>query len=216
MNRSLEQLEHYLQTDTLYPPLVRLGLMHYQFEAIHPFVDGNGRIGRLLIVLLLVHWNLLPLPLLYLSAFFEKNREEYYERLLAVSERGEWLQWLLFFLRGVAEQARDAILRATRLHELQAEWRSRLTQTRASALPLRLVDSLFETPLLTIPAASELLKVTYSAAQKNVQKLVDAGILKQLNPDAGYGKVFIASEILQIVQGEAPPERPGLQGGTGV
>ncbi|MET0398188.1 MAG: Fic family protein [Longimicrobiaceae bacterium] len=214
MNRSLQQLEAYLQDDTLYPPLVRLGLMHYQFEAIHPFFDGNGRIGRLLIVLLLVHWKLLPLPLLYLSAYFEKNREEYYERLLAVSERGEWLQWLLFFLRGVADQARDAILRATRLQELQVRWRNQLTQTRASALSLRLVDSLFEAPLLTIPSASELLQVTYRAAQGNVQKLVNAGIVRQVNPGAGYGKVFVASEILKIVGEEVPAGEPDLQDRT--
>lgn len=199
MHETLDAFEKYLHREEHdHPPLVRLAFIHYQFEAIHPFLDGNGRIGRLLISLLLVHWNLLPLPLLYLSAYFEHHREAYYDHLLAVSEDGAWRNWLLFFLRGVAEQAQDATNRAKQLQDLQLKWRQRLTQARASALLLRLADSLFELPLLTIPQAQRILNVTYRSAQRNVEKLVKAGILKPTG-QASYNKVFLTEEILQAI-----------------
>lgn len=102
---ALAAFESYLHSDGSLPPLIRLALIHYQFEAIHPFLDGNGRIGRLIIVLLMNHWNLLPLPLLYLSAFFHRYRDQYYHLLLMVSQQGAWREWSEFFLQGVAEQS---------------------------------------------------------------------------------------------------------------
>lgn len=197
MHRSLQALESYLHRDDSYAPLVRLAFIHYQFEAIHPFVDGNGRIGRLLLSLLLVHWGLLPLPLLYLSAFFERHRDEYYDLLMAVSERGEWKEWVTFFLRGAAEQARDATSRAVQMHELRADWSKRLVAAR-SALPSRLADMLLETPLVSIPQVQHALEVTYPTAQSNVQKLVDADILRQLG-ESSYGKTYVAWEIFDII-----------------
>ncbi|MCB0110043.1 MAG: Fic family protein, partial [Caldilineaceae bacterium] len=122
MKDSLSDFERYLSAVDDYPPLIRLGLVHYQFEAIHPFLDGNGRIGRLLITLLLVHWDLLPLPLLYLSAYFEEHRQHYYDGLMNVSTQGNWHGWLTFFLTGVTEQAKDAIQRAKGLQDLAALW----------------------------------------------------------------------------------------------
>jgi Fic family protein len=199
METALHALEQFIQDDTSLPPLARIAAIHYQFEAIHPFGDGNGRVGRLLVVLLLVHWGILPVPLLYLSAFFERNRQEYYARLLAVSNDGDWHGWLTFFLQGVAEQSRDAITRAARLMDLQAEWRARITQARASALLLRLVDGLFEVPVLTISTAATFLEVTYKSAQQSVQKLVDAEILSQVNSGTSYGKLYIATAILNAV-----------------
>jgi Fic family protein len=198
MHEALDDFEKYLHGDDVYPPLVRLALVHYQFEAIHPFLDGNGRIGRLLISLLLVEWGLLPSPLLYLSAYFHRHRQDYYDLLIAVSERGDWNEWLLFFLRGVMEQARDAIVRARRLQDLQAAWRERLTQARASALLLRLADHLFQYPVLTIPEAQRLLDVTYRSAQRNVERLVEANILRQVS-ESSYGKIFVAPEILGVI-----------------
>lgn len=197
MREALNAFESYLHDAGAHPPLVRLALAHYQFEAIHPFVDGNGRIGRLLISLLLVEWGLLPIPLLYLSAFFHRHRQEYYDLLMAVSERGAWRDWITFFLQGVAEQARDAVVRAKRLQDLQASWRERLAEAR-SATPLRLADSLFDSPVLTIPQAQRHLGVTYRSAQRNVQKLVAAGILQQMG-ESSYGKTFLASEILEAI-----------------
>jgi len=173
MQIALDALEKYLHSEAALPPLVRLALIHYQFEAIHPFIDGNGRIGRLLISLLLVHWNLLPLPLLYLSAFFEKHRQDYYDLLMAVSARGAWREWVSFFLRGVAEQARDAVVRAKRLQDLQSEWRHRLVQARASGLAFSLVDALFDSPVMTIPQAQRQLDVKqYHSARRHVRQLV--------------------------------------------
>ena len=145
----------------------------------------------------MVEWGLLPQPLLYLSAYFHHHRQEYYELLMAVSECGTWRDWISFFLQGVAEQAGDAIVRAKQLQDMREAWRERLAKAR-SALPLRLADSLFASPVLTIPQAQRLLGVTYHSAQRNVQKLVDAGILQQAG-ESSYGKTFLAAEILQAM-----------------
>lgn len=198
MHEALDALEKYLHSEDIYPPLLRLALVHYQFEAIHPFMDGNGRIGRLLLSLLLVQWQLLPLPLLYLSAYFYRRRQDYYDLLLGVSERGAWRDWLLFFLRGVAEQAGDALQRARKLQDLRESWHKLIAQARTSALLVRLVDVLFESPILTIPQAQHLLGVTYPSAQRNVEKLAQAGIL-QLTSEASYGKTYAATEIINVI-----------------
>ncbi len=197
MEAALDAFERYLHAGNDHPPLVRLALVHYQFEAIHPFLDGNGRIGRLLISLLLVHWNLLPHPLLYLSAYFDRHRGAYYDHLLAVSQRGAWREWILFFLRGVAEQAQDAVARVRRLQELQDRWRRTLTQVRSSALHLSVADSLFTVPILTIPQVQQRLGVTYHTARRCVERLAEAGILRQMG-DWSYGKVFFAPEIMAV------------------
>lgn len=203
MHEALDALEKYLHQEDVYPPLLRLAMVHYQFEAIHPFVDGNGRIGRLLLSLLLVQWDLLPLPLFYLSAYFYRHRQAYYDLLLGVSERGAWRDWLLFFLRGVEEQAEDALMRARRLQDLQQDWHTRLAQARVSALALRLADALFTAPVLTIPQAQHLLKVTYPSAQRNVERLVQAGILRLIS-EASYGKTYAATEILDVIRADRP------------
>lgn len=180
---------------------MRLALLHYQFEAIHPFLDGNGRVGRLLIALLLVHWELLPAPVLYLSDFFERNREEYYDRLLAVSQQGQWLEWIDFFLSGVVEQSERTIARLGRLQDLQANWRESLTDAGASAKLLQLADHLFERPIISIPDAQDVLGMTYRGAQLNVEKLVDARILTQTD-DRAYNKLFAAGDIFRIILGD--------------
>ena len=118
MLEALSDLEKYLHTPSPLPLLIRLALFHYQFEAIHPFLDGNGRIGRLLLTFLLCAEGLLPQPLLYLSAYFERNRKLYYHLLLSVSHSGKWTDWIVFFLNGVAEQSRDAIKRSHQLMDL--------------------------------------------------------------------------------------------------
>ncbi|MHB1464547.1 MAG: Fic family protein [Thermoleophilia bacterium] len=199
MNDALAAFEKYLHVENAYPPLVRLAFIHYQFEAIHPFLDGNGRIGRLLVSLLMVHWDLLPLPLLYLSAFFEKNRSDYYELLLGASKDGVWDEWLAFFLDGVTTQSKDAIGRAKALNDLQAEWRGRLARARASALLPKLADSLFTSPVITVPNAQRVLDVTYRSAKLNIGKLVDAGVLIEVGA-AARNRIYVAHEILKIVQ----------------
>ena len=196
---ALSDLEAYLNREPDYPPLIRLAFVHYQFESIHPYLDGNGRIGRLLISLLLSHWELLPLPLLYLSAYFHRHRQQYYDLLMAVSQRGAWEEWVQFFLQGVDEQSRDASRKARQLQDLQASWRDRLSQARNSALLLRLADQLFVSPIITITQAQHILDVTYPSAQRNVEKLVKAGILEQVG-ESSYNKTFLAQEILTIIE----------------
>ncbi len=198
MKEALASLEFYVYEENELPPLVRVALLHYQFEAIHPFLDGNGRIGRLLVSLLLVEWGLLSLPLLYLSAYFEKHRDQYYGLLLAVSERGAWRDWLSFFLQGVAEQSHEAIARAQRLIDLRDQLRQRVTHARSSTLLLTLVDELFKTPLLTVPQAQSILGVSYQAARGNVEKLVESGVLTQVKRRLRC--FFVAEEILSVVE----------------
>lgn len=200
MMESLDALEKYMHKPHDYPPLVRLALIHQQFETIHPFVDGNGRTGRLLISLLLVDWNLLTQPLLYLSAYFERHRQTYYELLKAVSERGAWHDWVLFFLQGVAEQATDAIDRAKRIDDLRGAWQQKMIAIGASTSLLTLVDRLFVSPFITIPEAQELLGVqTYHTARSAVQKLEAIGIVKRRSAER-YGRVYAATEILDLLR----------------
>jgi len=196
---ALDALEKYVHVDDDLPPLVRIALIHYQFEAIHPFLDGNGRVGRLLISLLLHEWKLLPQPMLYLSAYFERKRPTYYDLLAAVSKEARWNDWVSFFLRGVAEQARDVIERARRLFALREQYRSRLHTARTSALPLKLVDHLFERPALTISQAQALLMVSPRAARLNVEKLEAAGILEEVTRRQ-RNRIYLAREIVDLLK----------------
>jgi Fic family protein len=151
-----------------------------------------------LLSLLLCERGPLVRPLLYLSAYFERNREQYVDLLLGVSRSGAWQEWIRFFLRGVAPQSEDAILRSQKLLELWQQYRARMQTARASALGLDLIDSLFSTPVLTIPMAAGRLKVTYASAQFNVEKLIKRGILKEVTGNR-RNRVYIAREILQII-----------------
>lgn len=197
----LDAFEKFLYAEHDLPPLAIIGCLHYQFEAIHPFVDGNGRVGRLLIVLLLIEWGLLPAPLLDISAWIEPRRLDYYDRLLAVSTDADWAGWLGFFLEGVAVQALDAVGRARRLHQLRDEYRARVTTARASSLLPQLVDALFATPAMTINRAKQVLGVTHRAATLSVEKLVEAGMLTEVSP-RGRTRLFIADEILAVANGD--------------
>jgi Fic family protein len=199
MMAALDALEHYLYRDDSLPPIIRLAIIHYQFEAIHPFLDGNGRVGRLLMSLLLHHWQLLPQPLLYLSAYFERNRNDYYQLLLNVSTTGAWEPWIRFFAAAIADQAVDALTRSGHLLNLRENYRTRLLAARASALPLRLVDELFMRPAITIGAAQLSLGVTWRAAQLNVEKLVAAGIVQEVTGQA-RNRVYLAREIVSLLE----------------
>lgn len=199
MRQALAAFEAYLHAEPDLPPLVRLGLIHYQFEAIHPFLDGNGRIGRLLIVLLLCMWELLPEPLLYLSAYFEAHRQAYYDLLLAVSQRGTWEEWLTFFLRGVESQARDAALRARGLVDLRDAYRARLQQEAAAARLLMLIDLLFRRPVLTVANAAEELDVQPHVAARYIVRLEQEGILREVTGQR-RNRVYHADEILRAIQ----------------
>ena len=213
MMDALDRFEKYLHEErrTL-PPLVRLSLIHYQFEAIHPFWDGNGRIGRLLITLLLCSEALLPQPLLYLSAYFERNRKDYYRLLLDISQSGNWTGWLRFFLTGVSEESRDAVARANQLLALRQDYRKKLQAEKFPGRTLKLMETLFTEPVLTVSSVRQRLKVTTRAAQQNVDKLVRAGILTEVTGKPRY-RVFVARKIIQVIETDRAP-RPGRAGGT--
>lgn len=193
----LGKLEYFLH-DRQLPPLVHIALCHYQFEAIHPFLDGNGRVGRLLIMLLLVEEKMLPSPLLYLSAFFEATRDEYYRQLYSVSSQGTWREWLIYFLNGVAVQSEDVLSRAERINKLLNQWKMSVIST-GSSISANIVRRLAVNPYLTTGKIAEELGVAYSTAHRGIQKLEAAGIIKKVN-DNKRDKVYCATEILHILE----------------
>ena len=193
----LGELENFLHDRSL-PPLIHIALCHYQFEAIHPFLDGNGRVGRLLIMLLLVEQRMLPSPLLYLSAFFEATRDEYYKQLYNVSSKGTWHEWLIYFLSGVAVQSEDVLSRAERINELLNQWKIDVASS-GSQVPVDLVQHLAVNPYFTTSKIAEDLEIAYSTAQRGVQKLEAAGIIKKTN-DNKRDKVYCATAILNILE----------------
>lgn len=174
----LSAFEKYLHGDDTLPPLVRAGLLHVQFETIHPYLDGNGRIGRLLVTLLLEHWKLLTKPLLYLSLFFKRHRDDYYRRLNAVRVDGDWEGWLDFFFDGVATIADEAVSSARELFMLVAKDRSRvLAAEKTSIGALRLFELLPRHPIVTVASAMKLLETTKPTAIRAIELLAEADVL---------------------------------------
>lgn len=192
---ALDALASYLYSQDDYPPLVRLAFIHYQFETIHPFLDGNGRIGRLLLSLLLVNWGLLSLPLLHLSAFFERQRHSYYDLLLGVSQRDGWKPWVEFFLEGVVYQARDTATRVKQIQDLQHAWHGLLHEHKESASTIRLTDYLFESPIITVSQAQAILEMSYRGALRVVTTLVNHAILVPLD-ERKYNRAYVAKDVL--------------------
>jgi Fic family protein len=174
----LGAFEKYLHESDSLPLLVRVGLLHVQFETIHPYFDGNGRIGRLLVTLLLEHWKLLTKPLLYLSLFFKRHREDYYRRLNAVRVDGDWESWLDFFLDGVATIADEAVASARELFALVAADRARvLAHVGMSVVALRLLELLPRHPVVTVATVMDLVQTTKPTAGRAIELLVNAGVL---------------------------------------
>lgn len=200
MHQALDALERFIHIDTEIPPLARAGMIHYQFEAIHPFLDGNGRIGRLLIVLLLCEWGLLPQPVLNLSAYIEHYRQEYYDRLLAVSQQGAWEDWLLFFFRGVSEQARDGVVRMERLQRIRLAYQPIVDRDRNPKRMAAVVDFIFSRPILSARQAAVGLGIPFKTAGDYIEKLVRAGVLHE---STGYARnrIYQSDEIMKAIQG---------------
>jgi Fic family protein len=174
----LGAFENYVHADDSLPPLVRAGLLHVQFETIHPYLDGNGRLGRLLVTLLLEHWKLLTKPILYLSLFFKRHREEYYRRLNAVRVDGDWEGWLDLFLDGVATIADEAVASARELFALVASDRTRvLAQEGMSIMALKLFELLPSHPVVTVASAMRLVNTTKPTAGRAIELLVGGGVL---------------------------------------
>jgi Fic family protein len=205
MKEALDQLEKFLHADTQLPPLVELALIHYQFETIHPFLDGNGRIGRLLITLFLCQRSILNKPLLYLSAFFEHHRQEYYQYLLGVSQSGAWRQWIEFFLQAVVEQSDDAVKRARRLLDLHRNYYQTSLGKRLPPTAVELVGLIFVRPVLNTKVVQEYLKVTFPAAQKAINALVEQGMLAEIT-GGKRNKAYAANEILGILEEDTQVE----------
>jgi Fic family protein len=176
----LSAFEKYIHADDDLHPLVRAGLLHVQFETIHPYLDGNGRIGRLLVTLLLEHQRLLPAPLLYLSLFFKRHRAEYYRRLAAVRTEGDWEGWTKYFLEAVFTIAEEAATLATNLFALISRDRNRvLVFDQSTIMTVKLFEQLPENPIITTTKVMELLSTTRPTADKAIQVLSDVGILQE-------------------------------------
>jgi Fic family protein len=185
MEHSLDNFERFLHDDQV-PALIQCGLAHAQFETIHPFLDGNGRVGRLLITLLLVHRKVLRRPLLYLSHFLKGRRGEYYDWLTAIRDHGDWEGWLRFFLRGVAETAEEATATAQRTIDLRERHRAQLQSAGLGTNHLRLLDLLFQNPILNARLASDRLSISFDTAGRLVGQLERLGLLQEVTGGQRY------------------------------
>lgn len=195
----LGAFENYLHADDSLPSLVRAGFLHAQFETIHPYLDGNGRIGRLLVTLLLEHWKLLTKPLLYLSLFFKEHRQEYYRLLDLVRTEGNWEAWLDFFLEGVEQTATNAVDTATRLQALMHQDERRIhTVGRMAATALRVFRSLCERPLLTLNQTRDRTGLSFPAATKAMALLTDLGMVQEITGQR-RNRVFAYRDYLAIL-----------------
>ena len=179
MNRAMGDLESFLHDRRPLPPLIKCGLVHSQFETIHPFLDGNGRMGRLLITFLLCQQGILERPLLYLSYFFKRNRIEYYDRLQAVRDTGDWEGWLKFFLRGVIEVSSESAVTVRDILALRGIHTELVQTNLRTANSLRLLDRLYDRPVTSVSDVAEHLGVTFNAANTLVGKFCDLGLLKE-------------------------------------
>ena len=196
LNDVLDKFEKYLHLNDETDPLVKSFIAHYQFEAIHPFVDGNGRVGRLLLSLSIAEWCGLSSQWLYMSAFFEKNREEYMDRLLRVSTQGDWEGWIEFCLQGVISQARDTESRCDRLLALHRDFHERVKSGsfRLSAI----VDGLFAQPVITVMGVKQKFNVTYPTAKSDLQKLASMGIVEALDSSSLDIATYYCSPIYKV------------------
>ncbi len=201
MHSALQAFDTYLHAAPEdYPPLVRLALIHYQFEAIHPFLDGNGRVGRLIVALLLYQWELLPQPLLYLSAYFERYRRDYYEGLLRVSRDGSWKEWVIFFLRGVTHQSRAGTRMAESLQTLRADYRRQIREgyKRVPGWIYGIVDLLFEMPYITSQKIHQRFEVTRTTANNTLNRLEEMGIVREVT-GRQRSRVYVAHGIFDAL-----------------
>ncbi|MGE3343955.1 MAG: Fic family protein [Vicinamibacterales bacterium] len=185
--KALADLEAFLHRDDDLPPLVKIALAHAQFETIHPFLDGNGRVGRLLITFLLTERGILHKPVLYLSHYFKQHRQEYYDRLQAIRDSGDWEGFLTFFLQGVSDVAAEAADTARRILQLREAHRAAITErlARGAASGHKVLESLFDRPILSVSDVQRMTGTTYSAANTLVGRLVELGILHEVT---GYAR----------------------------
>ena len=204
MSALLSDLEGFIHEPPLLPPLVQAALLHYQFETIHPFLDGNGRLGRLLIIFFLIQRGRLETPLLYLSSYFEGHRQTYYDTLQGVRESGDFESWLKFFLRGVEAQTSDAIIRSEGLMDLREQYRHRVqAETRGAANSL--VDVAFQRPYLNARMVQAALGISKPAALRALRLLEDLDVLDAVPEGPGGQLRWLATEVMEILTNEPEP-----------
>jgi len=209
MKQALGDFELYLHRERHLPDLVHVGLAHAQFETIHPFLDGNGRVGRLLITFLLVYRGVLHRPLLYLSLYLKRHRAEYYDRLTAIREEGDWEGWMRFFLRGVAETAQDATITARAILALRDQHRHLLEEKNVGVNGLRLLELLYTSPLIHANAASNGLGVHYGTASKLIDRFQDLGLLTEIT-GRKRDRIYSYESYLDLFREEPILDRPVL------
>ena len=192
----LTKWELFLQDRGNFPELIQCALLHEQFEAIHPFLDGNGRIGRLLTTLFLIERRRLSQPVLYLSAYIEAHRQEYYDLLQRVRTHGDWNSWLHYFLRGVEETAKQAVQQASALMYLREKLH---IEIRSKPKAAALIDPLFTNPYMTVSRAAELLQVSLPTARQIVRTLEESGVLHEVTGRT-WGKTYVAASILKLIE----------------
>lgn len=196
--RALDTLMGFVNREERPAPLVDAALAHYQFEAIHPFADGNGRVGRMLITLMLIDNGTLPQPLLYMSPYLERHKDRYIDLMYAVSRDGAWEEWIAFFLEAVAESAVETIAVVERLQDLQRDYRNRFQRARRSALMLRIIDLAFERPVRSISDFADALGVTYGGAMNNINELIAQGVAEEVG--GTYPKLIRFPGVLEALQ----------------
>ncbi len=201
----MEDWERFVNALTDMPSLVQCAVMHAQFELIHPFFDGNGRIGRLLLSLFLIEKGHLPQPLLFLSAYLEHHREEYNGRLLAISQRGDWPGWIEFFLRAIAVQSRRAVSAARNIIQLRDQMRAKVQESVVTIHELNLLDMLFENPFVTRRIAKEELRVSFPTASAAIHHFEELGFLEEIT-GRRRSQRFLARPILEAIESAAAPD----------
>ncbi|MGH2534513.1 MAG: Fic family protein [Thermomicrobiales bacterium] len=194
----LQDFERWLVSDDGNPSLIRLALMHYHFETMHPYEDGNGRLGRLLITLFMREWNVMEQPLLYLSEYFERHKPEYLNHLLAVSQQGAWRQWIVFFLTAVNEQAADAYTVVTKLLDLREGWRQRYQTGRTPAHLLPTIDRLFAHPITSAPKLAADLALRIEQVQRVIDRLQRDNILTEITGQK-RNRLYAATQIMELL-----------------
>jgi Fic family protein len=207
MKQALDNFERFLHQDEL-PALVHAGLAHAQFETIHPFLDGNGRVGRLLITFLLVFRGVLHRPLLYLSVYLKRNRAEHYDRLMAIRNSGDWESWLRFFLTGVAQTAEEATATVRAILELREVHRHRIQEQTAGVNGLRLLDLLFERPLVHVNLVKDSLGISFVTANKLIEQLEGLSVVEEIT-GRKRDRIFSYVSYVALFQDEPPGAEEG-------
>jgi len=202
VGRLMDNLEWYMNREDDLDRLVRCFVVHYQFEAIHPFADGNGRVGRALLALMIYHSHGHLMPWLFLSAYFERYQEEYVQKLFDVSTRGAWEEWIEYCLNGVIVQSRDSIVRCNLFHQLRGKYDARVDSH--SPRTHQIIESLFASPVVTIPSVAKRFHVQYHTAQSDIERLMDAHILFEVG--GTHPRSFFAPEIMRIAYDDDPGE----------